>query len=366
MNNSKLSSLEGMALVILCILNNIIINYPQDITQGCGPSALLNVIYISVLVFIFFILVVNLFKNFTNSDILDISEFLGGKVLKTILGVLFIFIFIYISSLNLRLFTDGLKLTSFNNVPTILLLLSFLFVALITNRFGNKPVLNTALIITPIILITFIITFFTASSKFTLQRVFPLLGYGTNNIFLVGSSNLFAFSGLAYIFFLMPMLNKKENFKKVTYTSVAISTVFLFCSTALLLLTIPNATSRNELSPIFLITISTNFGNYFQNPEWGFIFIWILALMSYISISVLIISNIAKKILNIENKKNIVLLIAGFIFIFALFPKNLSDLNFWKNTIYRPISLIIVFLIPIIVLILANIKHKKINKKTQI
>ena len=39
---------------------------------------------------------------------------------------------------------------------------------------------------------------------FEVQRVFPVLGYGLDKTFISGTSNLFALSGLGYIFLLPP------------------------------------------------------------------------------------------------------------------------------------------------------------------
>ena len=88
MNLSKLGSLEAIAFTIIVMLNNIVLNLPKSILSKCGSSSIINVIYISIIGFIFLSIILKLFKKFKGYDILDISEFLGGKAFKIIVGIL--------------------------------------------------------------------------------------------------------------------------------------------------------------------------------------------------------------------------------------------------------------------------------------
>ena len=55
-------------------------------------------------------------------------------------------------------------------------------------------------------------------------------------------------------------------------------------------------------------------------------------------------------------------LFALFIFGTALIPKNMQEISFLENTVYRYIILILVFALSIIILVLANIKYLRSQK----
>lgn len=202
MNYSKIGSTQAIALILVVVLNHIILNLPKNLIDSCGSSAPLNIIFVSILMFIFLYFVIKLFKNFSNSDIVDVAEFLGGKILKTIIGILFIAYFIVLSGTQLRNFCEILKVVYFPNVPICLLIILFLAVAIIANKFGSDAILKSNLIVVPLVMINLIIAFFCVSARFVPQRIFPILGYGINSTFLSGISNIFAFTGIAYIYFL--------------------------------------------------------------------------------------------------------------------------------------------------------------------
>ena len=94
MDNTKLSSIEAILFILTVITNKLILNLPKYIITQCGSSAWLNIIYISLVAIIFTFIIVKLFKKFENCDILDVSKYIGGTPLKTVLRY-WVFSFIY-------------------------------------------------------------------------------------------------------------------------------------------------------------------------------------------------------------------------------------------------------------------------------
>ena len=128
MNLTKIGNLEAIALLLIVSTNHLLLNMPQTIIDTCGSASLLNIIYSTILVFIIaYILLFLLFKNFPSYDILDISNYLGGKILKNAIGIICAIYLLSVSSVFLRNFAEGLKLIYFFDAPIIYILLFFLF-----------------------------------------------------------------------------------------------------------------------------------------------------------------------------------------------------------------------------------------------
>ena len=359
MSSSKLGTLEGIFFIVIIILNHIVLNLPQNILEQCGSSSCLNIIFITILVFLFLAFVLKLWKPFGNSDILDISEFLGGKALKIVLGILFILYFIIISSTLLRNFSEMIKVVYFEKATICLMLLFFLIASAIANRFGFRTITKCNMIIVPIILINLLIAFFCIFSRFEIKRIFPIWGYGINQTFFSGMSNLFAFSGIGYLYFLKPSLKNPQDFNKISYISIGISAIYLFLSVSTLLFSFADVLTINEISPVYLLIRGTNFGRFLQRPDALFILGWILSLMSYLSITIWVISNIFKKITKTHDTKPMIYCFCSIIFVFALIPKNIAQIRLIQDSIFRYITIILVFVITSLILIFANIKYKK-------
>ena len=138
MNLSKLGSLEAIAFIIIVMLNNIVLNLPKSILNQCGSSSIINIIYISIIGFIFLSIVLKLFNKFKGYDILDIAEFLGGKIFKIIVGILFIIYFAFVSLTIIRNFSEMLRLTYFDKAPVSFIIICFIAVAVFANRGKRK------------------------------------------------------------------------------------------------------------------------------------------------------------------------------------------------------------------------------------
>lgn len=237
------------------------------------------------------------------------------------------------------------------------------------NFLGKKSIIKTNTIIVPIALISIILTFIFVVDLFRFEHSLPLFANGANKIFLVGASNVFAFNGLFFLFFISPMLNKKEDTSKIAFTSVLICGLLLLFAISTLVFAFSDIYYISRLSPIYFIIVNSQLSGFLERPELIFIFIWTLALMSFISIALMFCNNIFKKLTNIDSKniKPLSLMFSCIIFVVALAIDNIFDLEIISNSFYKYGTLVLVFGIFTTILIIANIKKKREkNLSTQI
>lgn len=366
MNTDKIGTLEAISSVIIVILSHIILNLPNELLSSTLSAAPLNVIYITGIVLLLYLLATKLFKPFHNKDILDIAEYVGGSILKKIVSVIYSLHLIFISGILICSFADTIKAIYLQNMPSELICLLFILIAVLANLFGFKSISRTNAILMPFILITILIIFISLFTAFVPQRIFPVFGYGVNETFILGASNIFAFGELLILFLIRPNLSDNKQAKKVGIASILLSGVFLLLSVTALLLLFPFITGGEGVLSIYMITRSIHFGNFFQRVDALFILIWALTFFSYLSVIIYYILKIAKK--NVTSKKNspIIFIIALAIFIVTLIPQNISQIRFAENVIYKYSSLIVVFVLSFSILILGYLKKRKRKSLVQI
>ena len=110
---SKLGKMEAIFLIVSITINHIILNSPQSIINLSGSSSLINVIYITIVALLLVLLICKLLGYFPHQNIINISEYLGGKFLKYAISFVYIFYFIFCVSIYLRSFCDNLKIIFF-------------------------------------------------------------------------------------------------------------------------------------------------------------------------------------------------------------------------------------------------------------
>lgn len=363
MSITKLENIEAIAFLIIIMANKIILNLPKSIIASTGTSAWLNTIYIFIIAVAITILVVRLFKKFPGQDILDISGYLGGKFLKSIIGIVFIGLFLVFLILTVRNFSETLKIIYFNESPIIFILLFFIISACIANKFGLKIITKTNLILAPIVIISILLILFSSPTDFVIQRLLPIFGYGINETFLSGLSNLFAFSGVGYLFFLQPLLKNEKSFKQISIISLTISSILLFLSVACLLMALPFILDTNESVSLYLLTRIVNYGEILQGTTTIFILIWILSIITYITIQLFFILYITKKLTKIENTNAINYCFGSIILGTSVLIENYAQFTSFVENILKYTTLIFIYVINISILILANLKKQILTKK---
>lgn len=359
MSEQKLGKWEAIILIFSVVINHIILGLPRGIVEDQYSSALLNVIYISIIAIIIIYLITKLFEHFPGLDIIDIANFLGGKILKIGLALLFLLYFVFISSIVLRSFSEGLKLVFFPRTSLAIIMILFLIAIVIMNKLNIVSIARTNLFFTILVGISVIFIFLGNWKNLTWQKIFPILGNGAYSTFFSGLSNLFAFGGISFIYLLPPYLKNEIDFKKIAYTSIALSSFFLLVSVATLLFIFPPTIISQQIFPIYLASRFIDFSRFFQRLDAIFLLMWLLSIICYLAIVLNFCTNIFKRVILIKHSKWCSSLIAMLMFAIALIPENMQQITFIENNIYRYIILILVFGICLIVLILANLKYLK-------
>ena len=363
MKNEKIGFSEALCILLIITISHLVLTLPKTLLGSQGSGALLNIIYVSILALLFIFILMKLYKNFKGLDILDISNFLFGKTFKFILGLAFIIYFMFVASLLIRNVSENIKTMYFQNTPIPFIMLFLLLAAGFINKLGIKTVIKCNLIIVPCITILLLLLISVNSVNFVTERIFPVFGYGIKNLFINGSSNIYAFGSIAFLFFLMPLLNSYEKFNKISYWYIGLASLLTILALASLQLTFPLEIASGSNIPIYIQTRQISLGAFIQRTDVFFVLVWILTVLSYLSIILAFILLIFKKITNIEDKSAISNCFLAILFGIGLLYPNILEARFLQSTVYKYFMLILVFGISFLVLALSNIKRIIINKK---
>lgn len=363
MTKSKIGTISAIMLTLSIVISYITSSLPSTFINETKSATLLNIIYITIIVLFIILLICKLFKNFPGLDILDISKFLGGNILKNVVGGFFIAYFIISSAMMLRNFCEGLVVVYYPLTKYVFVILMFIIAIALVNKLSFNSTLNTASIVFPLVLISVILLFCGNLDNFSFRRIYPILGNGFYDTFILGLKNIGAFGGICYLYFLPPMLKEPEKFKKIAVISVIFTGLFIFLCVATLLFMFSFFITTDEIMPLFSAARHIEFGSFFQRFESVFLLIWIISFCCYLSITCKFSAHIFNKMFNLSDMKPILNIFIILIFAISLFPKNYAISNFFETNVYRYLRIAVGFILGITILILANLKKKKVGEK---
>ena len=357
--NYKIGKREAIFLILIIMINKMLLSMPKSIIQQCKTGAPINIIFTGTLAVLIAILICKLFKKFPNEDIIDISEYVGKKPLKLIVSIIFEILFTLIIITALYEFTNLLQKIYFPNTPILFILLIFLGAIGFSNKVGFKSLIKTNTIIVILTLISLVIILAGTIKTLNFNRLYPILGTNIQTTFIEGSQNIFAFGGLLYLFLITPFLKNKKDFKCISIVSIIISGIYLLFIVSTLLSLFPFIHKVEGVMPMYILTRNIKFGNFIQRTDAIFIFLWLLSLFSYLSISLMFMKNIFKKLINSEKSANYSYSFLAIIFSLIILFQNQSLFTFLESVLYKYLLLGLIALC-IIILIIGNIKRKDI------
>jgi len=355
MLKSKLGTLESIFLILSALVPFVVTSLPRTLLNEQKSSVLLNIVYVTIIVLIISYLIYKFFKKFPGQDIIDVSNYLGGTVFKNIVGIIYILYFIISSSILLRNFCEGLRAVDFPYTDILYIALLFIIAITIDNHLGFNSTIRTTTLIFPILLISIVLLFVGNIGNFSFERVFPILGDGFNNTFVLGLTNIGAFAGISYIYFLPPLLKNPDKLKCISLLSTLFSGIFIFVCVATLLFMFSIFVNANEIMPLFMVSRYIEFGSFFQRFESLFLLIWTISFCCYLSISCKFSTYIFKKIFNLKSHLEVSYVFVLLIFATALLPKYYTITNLFETSIYRILSIAMIFL-GIAILVLSTLK----------
>lgn len=358
MEKTKIGDIEAIAVILTIVINHAVLNITKSIISDMNSASILNIIYVSIIAIIISFIVYKLFKNFSTFDILDISNMLGGKILKTIMGILFFAYFIFFTSMLLKNFAICLQIIYYPATDIFYIILLLILGTIFCCSLKYNSIYRSNLLILPTLLVGIIFIFVCNIKNFSTENIFPILGESANNTFLIGLNNLFAFQGIAFLYFLPPLLKKPSSLKKICITSIVVSAIYLLLCVSTVSLLFSAFVDTDELLPMFSAVRYIEYGNFFQRIDSMFILILVICFASYLCIVVNTCSNILRKIIPIKANKYFIYISALLMLIVSMIPKNYAISTHLANVVYKYAFFILVIALSFIILISANIKNR--------
>ena len=364
MNENKylLNTTEAIFLILIVLINKLLLNLPSTIVTTTSSGTLINLLFIGLIVFFVLNLFIKLLDNFPPSDILDISYFLGGKILNTLISIIYILLLFFASSITLIEVVNILQIIYFKDFSNIYILLFFIVGALITNLLGFKSIVRCINFIVPLTIISIIISLLGVSNNFDITNFVPILGQNLETTFIKGLSNIFSMYIMIYFLFLKPMLKEPKDYKKITLISFFSAFSILVITIIPILNLYANTNNSESINYLYLLARNIKLGAFLKRVDAIFILLWIFCTLSYTSLSIYMINQILGKLLKVQSKENLNFFTIGILLILTLIPFNIAKLTFLKTTIYKYLIIVLGFILPLILLLLANLKKYKNSK----
>jgi len=300
---------EAITVLVNLIFVQVLLSYPQDMAAFGGSAGWMIPVVSTLLILIYFSIIVALYKNIGSMDLLDISQKVGGRVFMVIMGFLTAGFLFFELSTGLGGFSQVLKMISLDKSPLGFVEILFLLGIICCAYFGIEAVVRINAFLLPAAIVGFLLITIGVIPRFKINNLLPILGNGYMPVVRGSLYKLSAFSSMIILFFLVPFF-KSRYIKRVGYMSILISGLLLFWATLSFLLLYPYQISAENKVPVFQMAKHIEFGNFIQRIESVFVLVCSISSLLYLGVIFTFIIHIIKKTLNLKKSRPIILPVA--------------------------------------------------------
>lgn len=338
---------EIMTILINVISVKLFFTFPKRIIVNAGNAAWIQIIYVSLISILIFYFTTLAYKKCGNLSIIGLSEKLGGRPLKAVVGFFVsIALFLNLAS-TMRSFPEMVKMVLLPNTPIEIILIIFAVVVGLAAFGGLESIARIHSIFVPIVLGILTVFFAFLLPHIKIYNIFPIFGKGTYNIFVKGIESIDFFDDILILNLLLPYVKNLDEAKRSGYRAIILSGVAALLVLLIYCLVYPYPSSQKFLVPVYQLTRLVGIGDFFQRFEAFFEFIWSFSVFLYSSLYVFVMCNVWKESFDLKYEKPIIFPMMAITTIASFSSHSMQQIvfNYWYLSVF---VILIAFCMPII------------------
>ena len=357
MKKEMVSPLYAKCILIMFICgSSVVIGVSTISKQDVWMSVLIAMAYSIPIVLIYG----RLMKLYPEQGLYEIIEAAAGKVLGTILIVLYTWYAFHLGSLVLRNFSEFIEVNMLRDTSSIPIMILIMFTAAYLTKSNFLTMGRFSVFTLVALIIVVIITVFSSINQMESYYILPVLTTSTGTLMEEGF-NIFTFPLAETVLFLTTAsaVRKEDSPYKIYLWSIFIAGIILICVVLRNILILGPAMVSATYFPSFVAARIINIGDFFARIE-GFISMnFIMSGVLKISVCLFAATTGIAKLAGISNFKRLLLPVS--ILMMALCEivyTNMMEMFAWLK-IYRFYAIPFQIILPILIWILAELKAKK-------
>lgn len=229
-NSNNITSRQLMNFLLSAQVGVELLETPNVLAEKSGHDGWIPIIIVGILIAIAMIFIILLLERYNNNSIYDINKHLYGKYLGGFLNIIVSLYLWAITCLQLRLFTELLKITYLRFTPPIVLDIFIILPTIYLSWYGLKAIARFSFIMWFFILITYILLLL--SIRFCDVKLLMPVGESGFLGALKGLEDCYyAYLGFELVVILYPFITDKEKAMKYSLTAHGIGIIFFLSVT---------------------------------------------------------------------------------------------------------------------------------------
>lgn len=354
----KIGLQEAVCLITITVSTKAFFTSPAFLANLVGTASWYTTLLSAATAAIGFTFVYFLVKRFPKKNIVEIFEETLGRFLGFVFSFSFFAFFFFLSAIELREFTEVMKVFALPHTPPSFLIGIFMVVTVTLSYLGLEAIARFSKLIGLVLLLSLISVLFISSQNYEYRFLYPFFGYGLDKTIEHGLRRSSAYGEVVLLTVFAASLQGTKNIKKAGYLSLIISGFVISSSILAFTLTFPYYSVQEVTAPIYQMVRMIMYGSFIQRLDPIYLFLWNISTLITVSAIFYASVSIYCKMFRIQDYRPIVIPAAITLFTLTLVPKDLASIVSGYVQFTRDFGWVFFFLLPIISLIAAIIRKK--------
>ncbi|MCD3246177.1 endospore germination permease [Clostridium botulinum C] len=359
-----ISKYDLFVVIVTTLAGTSIFAYPRVLSECVGTDGWV-VIILSGLVMIPFLYIIYKAIEFSGYDkFTDMLQNNLGSILGKIIAILVALSSITVISMEMRVFTEVLKMYLLKRTPTEFIIFVMILVGLFLVRGEIESIIRFNEIAFWLMFLPILIAILFVLKGCDFTNVFPVLTHTPIQYALGMKRSIFAFIGFQIIYVLYPLVKKKKDIVKVTIKGLVFILVFYIILTVATLFVFSNDYVPQLLWPPVTMLSAVNIpGTFIERWEGVIMSFWLIFFFTTYVNLYYFSSEIVKDVFHLEDIKVSLVLSTPILYVLSLYPENIAEVYSIKESLFPYIGIGTLVILPIILLLSGFVRTRRVKNE---
>lgn len=346
--------------IVVTMVGVGIFSYPRELAENIGTDGWIVTIVSGIISYLLIYIACKAIKNNDYNKFYDIVENNFGKIIGSILALIFIFYSIFSISVGMRIFIEVIKMYLLEKTPTEFLLLITILVGSYLVRGEINALVKFNEICFWAMFVPIILILLCTLNRTDFTNIFPILNNSPYDYIKTIRSSMFTFGGIQIIYMLIPFMRNKKEIPKAALRSIAFVTIFYVVIVVFTLAVFTKSQTKILLWPTITMIKSISIpGAFIERWEGVVMALWVIFYFTTFVNGYYLCADVVKDIFKLGDIKLSSVLIVPFIYLIALYPQNIAELYDINSKVTPLLYLYSLVILPLI-LIFRRPSRKKV------
>lgn len=338
--------------IVVTVIGVGVFSLPREMVTNASTDGWIVTLISGVISYLLIYIAIKGMQNNNYNKLHYILRFNFGKLIGSILALIFITYNIFAISIGMRVFIEVIKMYLLQKTPTEFLILVTILtgIYIIRGEIGNLVKFNE--ISFWIMFIPIIVVLLLTLNRTDFTNIFPILNNTSDKYVKALKTTFYSFGGIEVVYLMIPFMKNKKSIAKVAAKSITFISIFYAVMVVFCLAVFAKEQTKTLLWPTITLIKSINIpGAFVERWEGVVMALWVIFYFTTFINGYYLSADVFKDMFKLHDIKISSAFMVPFIYAIALYPENIAEVYDISSSVLPYLQIFSLIILPLLLFI---------------